>query len=340
LLTRWLARRSGGAGAIPEEPGSPTQAQRIVVLEEGRTATGDYLLMPWLAAFDRPVRRLDARDPPSAGRLLPGDFVVVVRYLHPAWRQALQRQRANLAGVAYFMDDDLLDPAALAELAPSYAKKIRSLALSQRSWFESIGTQWWVATTALATKYAVLAPTLIPLTPPAALLTGRTGVKIAYHGTASHGRELAWLRELLPAVLEACADAHVEVFGDHAVNRLYRDLPRVHVVHPMRWEAYLDYTTRVPADIGLAPLLPGRFNVGRGPVKFFDHVRLGAAGVYSDAVPYAGFVRAGVDGLLLPNDPACWVETLIRLVRNPAECRALALQASERVQPKLPSGAG
>ncbi|MGK3539499.1 hypothetical protein ACSLOP_30130, partial [Escherichia coli] len=36
------------------------------------------------------------------------------------------------------------------------------------------------------------------------------------------------------------------------------------------------------ADIGLAPLLMSKFNAARGGVKFYDFVRMGAAGIYSN----------------------------------------------------------
>ena len=219
------------------------------------------------------------------------------------------------AGLAYFMDDDLLDPSAHAGLASTYARKLETLASSQRRWLEVHADAFWVATPALAAKYAALDPHLIPLAPPAALLAAHPSVRIVYHGTASHAAEIEWLHDVIAAVQQRCASTHFELFGEHPVQRRYRDLPRVAVLHPMRWENYLAYTASHSATVGLAPLLPGPFNAARGAVKFYDYARMGAVGLYTDVEPYRGFVHDGIDGLLLPNDPQRWIETLVALAQ-------------------------
>lgn len=306
-------------------------ARRLVLLEEGRTPSGDYLLLPFLQTLGPPVERLDARIAPRTGQLRPGDFVVVQRYLHAPWRHAIERQRPELAGLAWFLDDDLLDPAALAELAAPYAGKIQRLALSQRPWFEQMGSQWWVATEALADKYAAARPMVLPFAPPAALAVAQSMVRVVYHGTASHQREIDWLHPVLAEVQRRCPHTQVELFGELPVNRAFRDLPRVAVLHPMRWENYLAYTAGQRADIGLAPLLPGVFNAARGPVKFIDYTRQGAIGLYSRVPPYEGFVRDGVDGVLLPDDPVAWVEAIVRWVDDAAGRAAMVAAARQRL---------
>jgi len=321
--------RQAAGGVVPGATPLP-QARRIVVLEEGATPSGDYILHPWLTRQGPAVLRLDARQAP-AGQLAAGDFVVVLRYLHPAWKKAITRQRAELAGLAWFLDDDLLDPAALAGLAPAYVRKIRSFATAHQGWAAEMGVQWWFSTEALGRKYSALAPRVLPLAPPAALCASRPGVKLVYHGTASHGREIEWLHPVIAAVQAQRDDTHFELFGDLAVNRLYRDLPRVAVLHPMRWESYLAHTRSTQADIGLAPLLPGAFNAGRGPVKFFDYTRMGALGLYSELPPYAGFVRHGVDGELLPLEPGAWVEAIHRWAGNAAGRQARSEAARRRL---------
>lgn len=310
----WRRLLGSQARVVPPvgTPADAAGARRLLVLEEGATPSGDYILAPFLATLGPPVLRLDARLPPHTGQIEPGDFVVVQRYLHSPWRHAIERQRHELAGLAWFLDDDLLDPAALAELAGPYARKIHQLALSQRPWFEQMGSQWWVATEALASKYAEARPTVLPLAPPRRLVEPEAAVRIVYHGTASHQREIEWLHGVMAEVQQRCAHTRFELFGELPVNRRFRDLPRVAVLHPMRWESYLAHTAGQAADIGLAPLLPGIFNAARGPVKFIDYTRQGALGLYSKVPPYEGFVCDGIDGVLLPNEPAAWVEAIVR----------------------------
>ena len=50
-------------------------------------------------------------------------------------------------------------------------------------------------------------------------------------------------------------------------------------------------------------------------MKFYDYARMGAAGIYTDVEPYRGFVRDGVDGLLLPNEPARWIDAIAGLAQ-------------------------
>lgn len=330
----WPARTKPAA-LLPQC--APHQSTRLVVVEEGASPSGDYLLHPWLATLGVPVLHLDARRAPPADVLEAGDFVVIVRYLHPAWRRAIQRQRSALAGLAWFLDDDLADAAALAELPSAYATKVRSLAQRLVPWFVQMQAQWWVATEALALKYAAHRPQVLALAPPPGLVTRAAApVRLAYHGSASHQRELAWLHPVLAEVLAARPQCHLEVIGDLSINRHYRDLPRTAVLHPMRWPSYLAYTQQARADLGLAPLLPGVFNAGRGAVKFFDYLRMGAVGVYAAAPPYQGFIRDGVDGVLLPMMPAVWVETLLALVDDAPRRTALAQAAQARALMPLP----
>jgi hypothetical protein len=305
--------------------------ERVRVLEQGRSPSGDYLLKPWLQQRGFAVEALDSREPPRAGQIEAGDRVVIARYLPTAWRKLLDGRREQLAGLAYFMDDDLFDAALLRELPKGYAQKIRRLATDHRNWFKQVRAELWVSTPVLAEKYAAWSPVLLPMAPTVALMQRRRSVRIAYHGTASHIGEIEWLHGVLSQVLAQRPQVHAELFGDITVHRWYRELPRVAVLHPMSWENYLAYTASHRCDIGLAPLRPGRFNAARGPTKFWDYTRMGAAGLYADAVPYAGFVRDGVDGLLVGHEARAWVERIIELVDDAPLRASLSAAARERV---------
>jgi hypothetical protein len=331
MWSRFIARVAPGIS--PADSAPRPEARRCVILDEGiRTPSADYLLRPRLETLGLPLVQADVRRSPTAMDLQPGDLVVISRYVPPLWRRPLERRRQALAGLVYFMDDDLLDPDAHARLTASYARKLATLASSQRRWLEANADAFWVSTPTLVAKYAALAPVLVPLAPPARLLDRQAAVRIVYHGTASHAGEIEWLHDVIEALQARCPHTHFSLFGEHPVHRLYRDLPRVSVLHPMRWENYLAYTAAQAADIGLAPLLPGDFNAARGPVKFFDYARMGAVGVYADAEPYRDFVREGVDGLLLPMAPQRWVDALVELAEPEAPLLArLRVGVGERI---------
>lgn len=223
-----------------------------------------------------------------------------------------------------------MDPEAVAELPEPYRSRVRREALGQRKRIEALCNEFWVSTPYLAQKYAAWNPKLIEPRPARASLLAGPPVWVCYHGTASHQAELEWLLPLMQQVQAQAPGTRFEVFGDHAVYKRFRELPRVNVLHPMSWPNYLDYTAGVRREVALAPLRPSRFNAGRGPTKFFDFARMGAVGLYSDVPPYRGFVRDGVDGLLLPDDPAAWVQAIVALAADGPRRDRLAAAARER----------
>jgi glycosyltransferase involved in cell wall biosynthesis len=92
----------------------------------------------------------------------------------------------------------------------------------------------------------------------------------------------------------------------------------------MGWSNYLAETGSDRIDLLLSPLLESRFNACRAPVKTIDAARSGAVGLYSNRPPYRGFVRDGIDGLLLEDDHASWLAAIERLIAAPEERQRLA----------------
>jgi len=305
----------------------------VVVIEHGRMPSTDYFVVPEAQHLGLPVTVYNStRGDVDTSALSPGALVVFVRYIDGQWAEAVRAARERLAGVVLFMDDDLLDWRALKGLPFRYAYKIWRLTLRRRQWLEEVKASLWVSNDFLAHKYANLHPTLVAAAPAPATVLSAPAVRIGYLGTASHIAEIRWLAPIIKDVQERCDYTFFEIFGDEDVNRLYRGIPRTAVLHPMSWPNYQAHTSLGGLHIGLAPLLPGQFNAGRSPTKFFDFVRCGAVGIYSDVTPYAGFVRNGVDGLLVKNDPDAWVEAILRLARNSKTRTKMAEVAAERVR--------
>ena len=123
-------------------------------------------------------------------------------------------------------------------------------------------------------------------------------------------------------------------------------MANVRIAPQLAWPDYLEAQSGQRAAISLAPLFASPLNDARAPVKAFDAARLGAAGLYADAPAYRGFVRDGVDGRLLPMEPAAWAEAIIELARDPARRLALAAAARERLvgmmraDPRFPPAPG
>lgn len=299
------------------------EATAWLVLEQGPNPSSDYYVRPRIGQDGRRVRwRHVEQDRPAPDDLAPGTRVVIVRYLTPRWAEALRQARAGLAGVVYFMDDDLLDPTAWAGLPPAYRRKLDRLCAQMAGAIAALTSEYWGSTPVLCERYAERAMRLMPPLPlaedagrlPCPVRAGEP-VQIFYHGSAVHLDEMRWLRPVIAEVLADCPQAHFEVIGDHEVNRLFRDLPRTRVLHPMSWPNYLSHCRAMRGHIGLAPLLPGVFNACRSRTKVFDIRRAGARGVFSALPPYGPDTLTAGEGLCLPMEPAVWADGLRALVQ-------------------------
>ncbi len=315
----------------------PPDTGPLVVLSPGPVPTTDFYLTQNLADRYplREVRVLDTRHSnPGDGFPVQAAAVFIVRYAPLAWLRWLRGERARCGRVVYLLDDDI--PAVLhaSELPLGYRLRTWWRHLRGRKLLAELCDSVWVSTPGLARRYADWWPELCePCHVPALVEmqgseAGRpAGPGYCYHGTRAHRCEIEWLLPVVREVQAACPEAHFEIFGDRRVRRLYRGIPRVSVRAPMTWPEYLAYSSTVRHQLGLAPCLDTPFNQARSHVKLFDITRLGAAGIYSDAEPYAQRIRHGETGWLCPNRQQDWVQMIVRALRDPQECGAVYARA-------------
>lgn len=304
------------------------RAAVVYLVEEQPNPSTDYFVRAACEGSGRELRRRGFEAVPPLEEL-EGAVVVFVRYLPVRWRRAVEQVRSRLAALVFFMDDDVLDTAATAGLPWRYRYKLHALAGAHQRWLREQGARMWVSTKWLQEKYAHWSPQRVqPRLAPPALQPCR----VFYHGTASHGAEIAWLLPVMQEVLQRDARISFEIVGGRDVHRHYRALPRVTVVHPMKWEAYQAFRDLSGRDIGLAPLLDLPFNRGRSCTKFFDITMAGAVGLYAANSECANTVRDGVDGLLVPMRRDQWVAAILELAGNHARRRRMAAAARALLQ--------
>jgi glycosyltransferase involved in cell wall biosynthesis len=292
----------------------------VCVVEQGRNPSSDYYVRS----------RIEALGVPQVDEPEDGSLVVIVRYLDSAWKKRIEKKRARLAGVAYFMDDDLFDIGAITTPPLPYAARMMWLAWRHKDWLKKMGAQLWVSTPYLANKYRDWKPQLLEPAPLRGLLERRDPVRVFYHGTGLHRKEIRWLAPVISKVQKRLDSTTFEVFGRGWVERLYRKVPRTTVLHPTSWDNFRDHCAGKSFHIGLAPLLPHAFNAARSYTKYFDFVRCGAAGIFSNVEPFAAFVRHERDGLLVDNEPGAWAEAIERLATDGALRERIAAAARER----------
>lgn len=300
---------------------------KLFILHEGNSPTLAYFESAITGRFPDAISQcVDILVSPEIP-IPEGSALVIIRFISPRWQQHIERYIDRCSRIVYFMDDDLFDPTALSALPKEYRTKIIRRSAAQHRWITQYCDDIWVSTAYLAKKYSHLNPEIVSAKPSPLLLEKRKPVRIAYHGSSSHREEKYWLRQIVEGVLGACPSASFEIFGEHDIYKHYRDLPRVSVLHPMSWQNYLAYTKTHQLDIGLAPLLDSDFNLARGPVKFYDFVRMGAVGVYSNCAPYNDFIEQNINGILLENEPQRWVDAITLLINKEKKRAELANNA-------------
>ena len=316
-----------GAPLLNRRPDAPADARVVYLVEERTNPSSDCFVLPAISAFGRQVVRCGFTDVPAAADL-NGAIVVFVRYVPPAWMKLVEAVRPRFRDLVFFMDDDVLDVRASADTPWHYRLKLARLAAGRLRWLRRQRAELWVSTPYLRQKYAKWQPRLVLPSP----ATDTTNLRrIFYHGTASHDSEKRWLRPIVAEAVRRDERLAFEIVGGQGVNRLYRGLPRVSVVHQMTWSAYQAFVAMPGRHVGLAPLLDSPFNRARSYTKFFDITRCGAVGIYSPNSACAEVMRHGVDGLVIDLDEEAWVEGILSLVQDEPLRRGLLRNARARL---------
>lgn len=338
LLTSFFDLYGGGKGLF--QPGGKyggDPPRSALVLAPGEIPTTNMYLAEHIEQrFGSAVRTIDVLQASSEKPVLDdGVWVVIVRYIPPDWLRWLERYRHKLAGVVYLLDDDIPSAAGASELPLFYGMKTTWRYARIRRMLGRLCSEVWVSTPELARRYASSAPRVCEPRYISPEPCRDEPVIYFYHGTWAHRREIEWLVPVVRQVQEIVPHAWFEIMGTDRVRRLYRGIPRVRVVHPMPWADYLAYAGTVRYQVGLAMCFETNFNLARSHNKVFDITRLGAAGIYSEILPYAEKVAHGVTGLLCENTEEAWVKAITSLLRNGELSAAIHRQALQWCK-KLP----
>lgn len=296
----------------PEPPHETAHMNVAFVVEERANPSSAFFVLPAITACGYRAVRCGFSDLPSPAQM-KGAAVVFVRYVPPAWAKLVEAVRPNLRALVFFMDDDVLDTNASVGMPWRYRFKLARMAAWRREWLQRQNAELWVSSNYLKQKYSDWHPKLAL---PTYISETADVRRVFYHGTASHEAEISWLRPVLEEALRLDERLVLEIIGGRDVYRLFRDIPRVTVTHPMRWSAYQAFLSSPVLHIGLAPLLDLPFNRGRSYTKFFDITRCGAVGIFSPGSIYSEVVEHEVSGLVVALDQEAWIKSILRLARD------------------------
>ena len=272
-------------------------------------------------------------------------FVIICRYIKQPQLRWLEEKRDSLAGVAYFVDDDIRAVVTGREASWPYKFRLIKLAVRPLPRVNRLLTHIWTSTEALAGTLAmaghqidILAP--MPANPLDALSVAEdensTPVKMVYHATGVHRHEHEFLMPIVKAAMERHVHLHFEVFASGTLARRWSrqgiDPARMTIISPLSWPAYLTRTTNHNADIALAPLLSGKTNASRADTKRIDISRLQAAAIFSRCPTFA---RCAVSGEFhIGNTAEEWLTAIDKLVSD-RECYLAARDATRNSIEKM-----
>lgn len=323
-----VARALPRPAAQSQRDGTP-EVTRVVVFARLPNPTVEYYLAARLLAPGMPPAEIvDIRHGNLADLDPSGAFVIICRYATRRILKWVDRSSQHLAGVGFFIDDDVGAVITGGEAKIGYRFFLYQRALAPLRRLNRHIDVVWTATPALAEalgtdRVHVMSPAPHPdiwksSADEADAWPGSDDerpVRIVYHATGVHLREHAFLAPVIAAVLRERPNVVFEVTADDRARNHWSNLERVTVVPPTSWAGYLERTRRERADIALVPLLESRANRVRAGTKRVDVVRLGAAGVFSRSMAYGEDDGSGE--ILLQNRRKIWIRTILELVDDP-----------------------
>lgn len=324
-------------------------AKRVFVLAPRKTPTESlYVTAPLeriAAETGLTIRRIETTRQGSIDLFLRSnprttDTVIVVRYLSASWLAALLRmpQRPRLV---YLIDDDLPSVVDTLGLPSGYRRRMLEVARFDFELLVNACDHLLVSSTGLAQRYAspktvMMEPCFVR--PPKDLSHhDRPGpVTLAYHATASHYDDAAFIAPVLAELLDRHPELHLDLIVASSLPGLPQNHPRVKIQAQMSWDAYVQYAYDNPAHIAIAPLLPTPFNQARSVVKLLDCASLGAAGVFAQHDVYVPHLRTLDNALLTSGDTTiAWLEAMNQLVSDHNLRRSIAITCAHFVKKRF-----
>ena len=306
-----------------------TPASVVYIVEERANPSTDFFVLPAVLGQQQKFIRCDFDNMPSVAELT-GATILFVRYIPTNWLKLISSVRDLLHKIIFFMDDDVLDINVAKSMPWRYRLKLARLASWRYGWLKQQEAELWVSTHYLQQKYADWPATLVLPSPSS--IHPSSVCRVFYHGSASHEADIQWLKPIIATVLQSNEQIVFEIIGGQTVYKLYKNLPRTTIVHPMQWTSYQSFLSMHPRHIGLNPLLNAPFNKARSYTKFFDITRSGATGIFSSNSACAEIIDHEKDGLVLDLEQETWANAIIKLATNEALRQLLLTNAETKLK--------
>ncbi len=239
--------------------------------------------------------------------------MVVVRDIPQSDLRRLFKIKSQFNKIVWFADDDIKFIGKDSTVPRLYKKRLDQWYRASSVLLNDLCDEIWVSTPHLAEKYKLTPDCILE---PIQLKKPNKPVRCFYHGSGSHTLEWGFLKTFIAKVQSHYGNVHFELIGDHKLNKVFRDIPRVSILHPMSWQNYQAHIASREMDIGLVPLFDSPFNRARSHTKLFDIQRQGAIGIYANRFSAAIEIDAYQAGFLADDSLESWLAAFDRALNS------------------------
>jgi hypothetical protein len=333
-----FARESAWRVDFPRPRGSRA-ATHVIFAPRGRSAVGHYrawLPAKYLASAGLAVTRVASGL--TEEDLEWGDVVVTNLCTDGSMLPMIERLHAAGLRVLYDVDDNWetiprSNASARREVGPEISRHIKECMREADG--VTCTTQALVEYYAEKARRVHLCPNTLDLANPAwsTPREARPYTVIGFAGSNSHTEDLVSVAYPLECVCRRFGPERVRLAlcGPRNWLSLF-DLPPEQLIY-IEPVPIIDYPIVLSLfDIGIAPLLPNRFNEFKSPLKLLDYGAMGLPVVASPVRPYHEFAEAHPGVLRLARRPEEWIDDLHALVVSPYECEKLGRALSRCVR--------
>jgi len=147
---------------------------------------------------------------------------------------------------------------------------------------------------------------------------------VLWQGSHTHKKDLALIE---PAMQQLKKD------GDCFPKVFYAPMKGIYQVPPVEFKGFHVVLSQTDATVGLAPLVPCKFNLSKSNLKFLEYTAQGIVTIASDFGPYQQTITHGVDGYLAKQRKD-WYELVRYVLNNEQERKEVLKNATKLVEEK------
>jgi len=287
--------------------------------------------------FRAPLKALIAEGPflfskQPIKRLGPNSFfangqVVIIRYITTPELNKIRALKPKRC--FYLIDDDLEALASDTSLPEDYRKRLMQFASQHLPEILALADTVIAPNEQIFKAYPgkthlLLNPSYSALCQDFSHFDDTSTINILFSGTRSHLNDLLLISDTMVDICRQHPHVRFTTFmGGHAPDNL-KGFENIEHRKAKSWDSFKHVLCNERFHIALAPYQDTKFNSARSINKLLDHAALGAAGLYSNRLPFLDIIKHGKNGLLINDNHQDWHNAIESLISDIKTSRHLA----------------